>query len=146
MSTVSCADDTAPTVWRGGHYQLLVLVILLKPFSNLALAWGMRHFPEALSVHPLSYLRAMVDPLVATGIGLQILWLLLRMSLFSVADLSFVLPVTAIGYVITTLLGRLVLHEHVSWERWLGTVLISLGTVFVVSTPENTTRARSVTG
>ena len=37
---------------------------------------------------------------VAGGIGLLILWLLTRMALISWADLSFVLPVTSIGYVL----------------------------------------------
>ncbi len=58
-------------------YSLLLLVILLKPFSNLFLAWGMRHFPETLSNNPVQYLRVVVDPLVAIGIGMQIVWLLL---------------------------------------------------------------------
>ena len=121
-------------------YGLLLLVTLLKPFSNLFLAWGMKQFPQALSLHPLLYLQAMLDPLVALGIGMQILWLLTRMSLLSVADLSFVLPMTASGYVISTLLGRLVLHEQVSAARWIGAVLISLGAALVASTEQRTTQ------
>ena len=112
---------------------LVVFVTLLKPFSNLFLAWGMRHFPSAVSTNPIFYVKAILDPLVTTGVTLQVIWLLARMSLFSVADLSFVLPVTAAGYGITTLLGRFVLHEQVSPARWLGAILISLGTGFAAS-------------
>jgi drug/metabolite transporter (DMT)-like permease len=112
-------------------YSLLLLVILLKPISNLFLAWGMRHFPETLSNHPMQYVRAVVDPLVAAGIGMQIIWLLMRMALLSVADLSYVLPVTAVGYVISTFLAHAVLGEQVSLERWLGTGIIFLGTALV---------------
>ena len=112
-------------------YGLLLLVILLKPFSNLFLAGGMRHFPESLSMDPAQYVRAVFDPLVAIGIGMQILWMLLRMALLSVADLSFVLPVTAIGYVLSTLLAHAFLGEEVSLERWLGTGVIFLGTALV---------------
>ena len=118
--------------------RLVLLVTLLKPFSNLFLAWGMKQFSYALAMNPVFYLRAMVEPLVALGIALQILWLLTRMSLLSVADLSFVLPVTASGYVISTLLGRFILHEQVSGSRWLGTVLISVGTALVASTSKKT--------
>jgi drug/metabolite transporter (DMT)-like permease len=112
-------------------YGLLLIVIVLKPCSNLFLAWGMRHFPEALSTDPVQYVRAVVDPLVAIGIGMQILWLLMRMALLSVADLSFVLPVTAVGYVLSTFLAHLFLGEQVSLERWLGTGVIFLGTALV---------------
>jgi drug/metabolite transporter (DMT)-like permease len=119
--------------------RLVLLVTLLKPFSNLFLAWGMKGFSHALAMNPLFYLKAMVEPLVALGIALQIVWLLTRLSLLSVADLSFVLPVTASGYVISTLLGSFVLHEQVSASRWAGTVLISLGTALVASTSQKTT-------
>jgi uncharacterized membrane protein len=64
---------------------------------------------------------------------MQILWLLFRMKLLSLADLSFVLPVTAVGYVLTTVLGRIFLHEEVSTERWIAVALIFLGTALVGS-------------
>jgi uncharacterized membrane protein len=112
-------------------YSLLLLVILLKPISNLFLAWGMRHFPEPLSSNPVQYVRAVFDPLVAIGIGMQILWLLMRMALLSLVDLSFVLPVTAVGYVLSTFLAHMFLGEQVSMQRWLGTGLIFLGTALV---------------
>lgn len=119
----------------------ILLLILLKPFSNVFLAWGMRQMPSAVTSHPAYFLTALIDPFVTIGIGMQIAWLLLRMSLLSIADLSFILPVTAAGYVISTLLGRLVLHEQVSVERWVGAILISLGTALVASTPGNTVRS-----
>lgn len=125
------------TVW------LVVFVTLLKPFSNLFLAWGMRHFPSAVSLDPLFYLNALLDPLVVAGMAMQAVWLLARMSLLSVADLSYVLPVTAAGYGITTLLGRLVLHEQVSLARWTGAILISFGTGFAASTSRKTTIRKS---
>src|SRR5271167_3881805 len=119
-------------------YSLLVLVILLKPFSNLFLAWGVRHFPQALSSDPLLFLRAMVDPLVLLGIVMQVIWLLARMSLLGVVDLSFVLPVTATGYILTTVLGKVFLGEQVSGQRWIGASLIFLGTAFVGATLKKT--------
>ncbi len=104
----------------------------------------MKQFPETLSLNPVLYLHAMAEPLVVLGILMQILWLLSRMSLLSVADLSFVLPMTSAGYIISTLLGRLVLHEPVSASRWAGAVLISLGAALVASTPEKTTNEAGV--
>jgi drug/metabolite transporter (DMT)-like permease len=113
---------------------LLLLVILLKPFSNLFLAWGMKGMAGGVSMNPLFYFRAMFEPLVALGMLMQLFWLLFRMKLLSLADLSFVLPVTAAGYVITTFLGRIFLHEQVSTERWIAVLFISLGTAVAGST------------
>jgi drug/metabolite transporter (DMT)-like permease len=85
------------------------------------------------------YLRAMASPLVAVGIALLILAMLLRMAVLGVADLSFVLPLTAVGYVFAALLGKFILHEDVTPERWVGTALIFIGVAVVGSTPHNTT-------
>ncbi len=49
------------------------------------------------------------------------------MTALSFADLTFVLPATAIGYVIMALLSIFWLHEHVSLQRWAGIVLIIVG-------------------
>jgi len=121
-------------------FQWIVLVTLLKPFSNLFLAWGMRGLPLPAATHPVALLQALIDPLVAIGVCMQIAWLLMRMSLLSQADLSFILPVTAAGYVISTFLGRVVLHEQVSLARWIGAILISAGAALVASSPRMTSQ------
>lgn len=121
-------------------YSLLLLFIFLRPVGNLALAWGTKHFPQSLSVDPSVYLRAMLDPFVALGIAMLILSVLTRLALLSLADLSFVLPVTAVGYILATLFGQVFLHESVTAQQWLGTVLIFMGTALVGSTAHNTTK------
>ena len=125
-------------------WRLLAIVVLSKPFSNLFLAWGMKAFPEALTpAHPALFLRAIFEPMVTLGIVTQIVWLLSRMALLGIADLSFVLPVTAFGYVLTTALGRIFLHEDVSLTQWAATGLIFLGTALVTSTPATSAGVRS---
>ena len=120
-------------------YSLLGVFVLLRALGNLSLAWGTKHFPETLAANPLSYLRAMLSPAVAVGIAMLILAMLLRMAVLGVADLSFVLPLTAVGYVFAALLGKFILQEDVTPERWTGTALIFIGVALVGSTPQNTT-------
>lgn len=120
-------------------YSILLLFIGLKAAGNLSLAWGMKHFPQTMSANPLPYLQAMLDPYVALGVIALILALLTRMALLSLADLSFVLPVTAVGYVLAAFLGKTFLHEMVTPQRWMGTVLIFAGALVVGSTPKTTT-------
>jgi drug/metabolite transporter (DMT)-like permease len=126
--------------FKSGHtartYRLLLLTLLLRPFGNLSLAWGMHHFPRLLAFEPLSYLQALLNPFVALGIAMLILALLTRMALLSVADLSFVLPLTATGYIISAMLGKVFLGEDVASNQWLGTCMIFAGVVLVGSTPE----------
>jgi uncharacterized membrane protein len=122
---------------------MLVLFVALKAAGNLFMAWGMKRFPQTMSVNPIPYIQAMFDPFVALGVAALILALLTRMALLSLADLSYVLPVTAIGYVIAALLGKTFLHEAVSGQRWLGTALIFMGAMLVGSTAHSTTGAKS---
>ncbi len=99
------------------------------------------NLPSNFGANPLLYVRAMFDPFVAAGIAALILALLTRMVLLSLADLSFVLPVTAIGYAVAAFLGKIVLHETVTGRRWAGTFLISIGAALVGSTSRTTTAA-----
>lgn len=117
-------------------FSVLLLFIALKAVGNLALAWGMKHLAETASANPLFYVRAMLNPYVLGGVAALIVALLVRMVLLSLSDLSFVLPVTAVGYVIAAFLGKAVLHEEVSPTRWLGTLLIFAGAALTSSTVE----------
>src|SRR5271167_5284453 len=98
---------------------VLLLFLALKSAGNSSMAWGMKQVPEKMSMNPALYLHAMLNPFVAMGIAALILSLLTRMALLSLADLSFVLPVTAIGYVIAVFLGKVWLHETVTHQRWM---------------------------
>jgi uncharacterized membrane protein len=132
------ASKTKPvTILR--VWAIVFLFIALKAVGNLSLAWGMKHFPQVMSANPIPYIEAMFNPFVALGVLALILALLTRMALLSLADLSYVLPVTAIGYVIAAFMGKTFLSETVSGQRWLGTVLIFLGAALVGSTSHSTT-------
>jgi uncharacterized membrane protein len=119
-------------------FLLAFAVILFNAVGNLCLAWGMKHLGESMGWNPLGYIRAIVNPFVATGIALLILWLLTRMALMSWADLSFALPLTGVGYVLAAILGKLFLNEAVSPKHWLGTLLIFAGAALVGTTTHQT--------
>jgi ceramide glucosyltransferase len=49
------------------------------------------------------------------------------LALFSWAPVSFVVPATALGYLVGTIAARLVLHEQVTVRRWAGVAFVSVG-------------------
>ena len=81
----------------------------------------MRHAASQLRITVLDYMAAIFTPWVMVGIALLILWLLSRMALLSWADLSYVLPITSLGYVASALIGRFFLNEQITPTRWMGT-------------------------
>jgi uncharacterized membrane protein len=110
---------------------LILIVILTNVAGNFFLSTGMK----GSAASPLA---ALLNPYVAGGIVLLILWTLSRMALLSRADLSYVLPVTALGYVLNAIAGRYLLAESITVERWAGTVLIVIGAALAGSTKPST--------
>jgi uncharacterized membrane protein len=108
-------------------------MILLRPLGNLSLAWGMKHSAPLLSASAYEGLVTVANPFVLGGVSLLVLTLLIRIATLSIADLSLVLPLTGVGYVLSTALGRFILGEAVSETQWLGTALICLGASLVTS-------------
>ncbi len=102
--------------------------------GNSFLTRGMQQLGDPGNT-PLALIRRSFHPLVALGVALLIVWTLSHMALLSWADLSYVMPVTAIGYVVTAFAGRFFLGEHISPMRWTGIVLITIGVTLVGRTP-----------
>jgi uncharacterized membrane protein len=120
-----------------------VIVVLSNAFGDYFMKRGM---PEGSSLNtPLEYVAILFQPWVTLGIVLLIVWQLSRMALLSWADLSYVLPVTSVGYVVVALLGRVMLNEAISVRRWMGIVLIVAGVALVGggSTPSTVRRRLS---
>jgi uncharacterized membrane protein len=103
------------------------VVVFSNVFGNFFMKRGM---PAQLDT-PLAYITVLFQPWVSLGVLLLILWMLSRMALLSWADLSYVLPVTSVGYVLVALTGKVLLNEQISGRRWAGIVLIMAGVALV---------------
>jgi uncharacterized membrane protein len=119
-----------------------LLVILTSVFGNFSLSWGMREVGQLVTASPLAYVRAVFNPWVALGISLLLVWLFAQMALLSWADLSYVLPVTSLGYVLSAVVGKLFMHERITGGRWAGIALIVAGVMLVARTNPHHTGAQ----
>ena len=119
---------------------LVLLVIATNVLGNVSLSRGMHEVGRIVSASPLDYLRAFANPWTLIGICVLVIWMLSDLALLSRADLSFVLPVTASAYVLVALGGHFLLRDHISWERWTGILLITIGVVLAEETPARTTK------
>jgi uncharacterized membrane protein len=117
-----------------------VLTILSNVAGNSFLAKGMQQLGSVGNT-PLALIEALFHPLVAIGVVLLIVWTLTHMALLSWADLSYVMPVTAFGYVVTAFAARIFLGENVSLARWTGIVLVTAGVTIVGRTAAATSPA-----
>jgi drug/metabolite transporter (DMT)-like permease len=118
---------------------MVSVVVATNVLGNFFMSWGVKH--QLIPPGILGPILILFNPWVALGVILLVLWVLSRMALLSWADLSYVLPVTSSGYVLNALLGRFLLGEQVSPQRWAGTLLIVAGTT-LVGLGSHTTPAR----
>ncbi len=117
---------------------ILGLVAISAPLGDSCLSRGMAAMPAITLAHPGSLIAAVFTPWIAVGILLLIGFFASYLTALSWADLTFVLPATAFGYVIIALLAHFWLHETISLERWAGILLVTLGVGFVAQGPSLT--------
>ena len=125
------------------QYLVLLAVMLTAPLGDSCLKRGMALLPPITLSHPTALIAAIFTPWIAIGIALLIGFFASYLTALSWADLTFVLPATAFGNVVIVLISHFWLHEHVSWQRWLGVFLITAAVGFVAQGPSLTTHPDS---
>ncbi len=119
-------------------YLILLAVVIFGSCGDVCLGRGMRDFGAVTSTNWRQLLTVLWNPWVVTGICLLILFFCTYLTALSWADLTYVLPATAISYIFMALLARVFLHEDVTPGHWLGIGLITLGVGFVATGPSLT--------
>ncbi len=127
------------SVHKRRNQVLILVVILTNVLGNVALSHGMHQTGAIVSASPLDYMRAFARPWTVIGVAVLAGWMVSNLALLSRADLSFVLPVTAGGYVLIAVAGHFFLGERISAVRWAGIVAIALGVILAEETPSRTT-------
>lgn len=122
-------------------YLVLLAVMCFGSVGDALLKRGMGDFGVVDLHHPLRVVTALANPWILLGIVCLTAFFSSYLTALSWADLSYVLPATALGYVLVTLVGKYFLHETVSPLRWLGVLLISGGVGWVTRGPALTAPA-----
>jgi len=123
---------------KPSQYAILITIMLTASVGDTLLSRGMAQV-GAVDLHHLGLLwHALFNPFVISGIVLLIGFFASYMTALSWADLTFVMPATAFGYVVVALLSRFWLHETLSIYRWTGIFLIVCAVGFVAGGPSRT--------
>ena len=97
-------------------------------------AQGMQQVGD-VSLRPRALVQAILrmirNPYLIGGVACMAVSFFSFISLLSYADLSFVVPLTAVSYITNTLGARFFLGERISKERWMGTLMVAFGVALV---------------
>src|SRR5204863_440830 len=116
-------------------YALLASMVFFSSLGNVLLSRGMKQIGEILDFSPAALATAFVKVFTNGSIWLGILSLLVffvsYLVLLSWADVSVVVPATALSYVAGALGAKFLLHEEVAPLRWAGVLLVCVGVALI---------------
>src|SRR4051794_27264292 len=114
---------------------VLTLMILAGAVGDILVSKGMKQVGEIATTSPVELLRTGVraahNPFVVAGVlGLAVYFFSFS-AVLSWADVSLVVPISALSFLLTTFVAQRALGEHVTPQRWCGTLLIVIGVILV---------------
>jgi drug/metabolite transporter (DMT)-like permease len=109
----------------------IAIVVLTGTGGELAVTRAMKQIGEVHHFTPRAIFavigRAFRLAWMWFGFGLMTLSFLALLALLSWADVSFVVPATALSYVVGAFGAKFLLGERVNAKRWIGVVLVCVG-------------------
>jgi drug/metabolite transporter (DMT)-like permease len=116
-------------------YIVVMIAALSAAVGESLLSLGMRRYGSMNLAEPSHWFvlvsSVVRNPYIFLGVVFLGIFFFLYLAALSWADLSFVLPLTAVSYIFAALLAKFFLKEEVSWHRWTGTVVIVVGIALV---------------
>jgi multidrug transporter EmrE-like cation transporter len=108
---------------------LVLISVLLGVSGQLSLKQGMKNIGNFEIKDFLSnkVFELIAEKFVVIGIASYAIATLLWLVVLSKAELSFAYPMLAIGYILIAIFSKIFFGENITFVRFLGILLISLG-------------------
>ena len=114
---------------------VLLIALTVEAVGVVFLSKGLKQIGEAKSVTVAEVTRVirrgLTNPSLLFGVALEAAFFGALLYLLSQRDVSLIWPLTSLGFVLTALSAKVILHEEVSALRWAGVGLIVLGATLV---------------
>jgi drug/metabolite transporter (DMT)-like permease len=110
---------------------VILFATLLVAVGEILLSAGMKQVGRDGHQGFRMVLAAGSNPLVWGGIVLSAAFFAMYLLTLSWADISYVMPFTALSYFFVALMASCWLDEKVTLARWIGTLLIVIGVIIV---------------
>lgn len=118
------------------EYVLFILVIIVGTAGELCLGRAMKETGELERFHPTAVIKLLGQALrvkwIWIGVAMMATAFFSLVTLLSFEEVSFVVPVTALSYLVGAVGGIFFLGEKVAWQRWVGIGLVCTGVSMVV--------------
>jgi drug/metabolite transporter (DMT)-like permease len=119
---------------------ILLIAAIIEATGVVILSGGLKQIRGAEEITVSEIARVIRDGCtngkVLLGTALEAVFYGFLLYMLSRSDVSFIWPLTSLGFIVTTLAAKLLLNEQVSGARWGGVLLIAAG-VFLISYSES---------
>jgi multidrug transporter EmrE-like cation transporter len=116
---------------------MLAVLVLGSTVGEIAITRGMKAVGEPSRLRPMAVLkflgRALGNGWFWAGVPLMALSFYSLLVLLSWAPISFVIPASALSYVVGTFGAKYILGEEISVARWAGVILVCAGVALVAA-------------
>jgi uncharacterized membrane protein len=110
---------------------ILLVGLVMEAVGVVFLSKGLKQIGEMPTTNFTEISRLVVrgatNSNILYGVFFEAAFFSTLLFLMSRGDVSFVWPLTSLGFVLTTLAAKFILHEQVSALRWGGVFMIVLG-------------------
>lgn len=114
-------------------FALVAVAVLLASFGQVYMKKGLKEKPlDVREIFSAKIFSTVFEPNVFIGLTLYVVSAVVYLTILSKAEISYVYPMIAIGYVITAFLAKMYFNESITALRWVGILLI-LGGVFLIA-------------
>lgn len=110
---------------------ILLIGLLFEAVGVVYLNKGLKQVGDVQKISVPEVLRVIkkgvTNPNILLGVLFEAIFFGTLLVLMSRGTVSFIWPLTSLGFVLTTIAAKFVLHEEVSLLRWGGVLLIMMG-------------------
>ena len=110
---------------------VLLIGLLFEAVGVVYLNQGLKQVGEIQKINATEVLRvfktSVTNHKMVLGVLFEAIFFGTLLYLMSKGTVSFIWPLTSLGFVLTTIAAKFILHEEVSLLRWSGVLLIMIG-------------------
>ena len=118
------------------EFFLLCVIVVAGTGGELCVTRAMKQIGEVTDFRPAALIRFILKALVGgwmwVGLAMMAVAFFALLAALSFENVSFVVPVTALSYAAGAVGAVLFLRERISFQRWIGVLIVCAGVTIVL--------------
>jgi len=119
------------------YIPLIILGVLLNACAQITIKQGMRTIGlfsfSMANIIPVG-IKVALSPFIIAGLFCYAISVVVWLLVLSRVEVTYAYPFLSVGYIVTAIVGYILLGENMDFTRWLGIFIICIGVYFITKT------------